>query len=110
MRILSLGGRRRRKPEPLISDTPDLRDPNGGPVGPHLDDHDATFGVLARNFFATFPPLRGVRFTHRRGGAIDTSSRFSAFYGRALGGRVSYVPGLSGPSRRSHPGNNDASP
>jgi len=68
----------------------------GGPVGPELDDHDATFGRLVQNFRVTFPQLEGVRFTHRWGGAIDTCSRFSVFFGTALGGRVAYAAGYTG--------------
>jgi glycine/D-amino acid oxidase-like deaminating enzyme len=68
-----------------------------GGVGPHRDEDEATFGRLSRNFFATFPQLRGeVEFTHRWGGAIDTCSRFSVFFGTALGGRVSYATGYTG--------------
>ena len=36
----------------------------------------------------TFPQLEGIRFTHRWGGAIDTCSRFSVFFGTAHRGRV----------------------
>ncbi|HVV89757.1 MAG TPA: FAD-dependent oxidoreductase [Solirubrobacterales bacterium] len=68
----------------------------GGPVRPELDDHDATFGRLVQNFRVTFPQLEGVRFTHRWGGAIDTCSRFSVFFGTALGGRVAYAAGYTG--------------
>jgi len=68
----------------------------GGPVGPHLDDHDPTFAKLSQHFFTTFPQLEGVRFSHRWGGAIDTCSRFSVFFGRALGGRVAYALGYTG--------------
>jgi glycine/D-amino acid oxidase-like deaminating enzyme len=68
----------------------------GGPVGAHLEDHDPTFGRLAQNFFTTFPQLEGLRFSHRWGGAIDTCSRFSVFFGTALGGRVSYAMGYTG--------------
>jgi glycine/D-amino acid oxidase-like deaminating enzyme len=68
----------------------------GGPVRPDLDDHDATFSRLSQHFFATFPQLEGVRFSHRWGGAIDTCSRFSAFFGTAYGGRVSYAAGYTG--------------
>jgi glycine/D-amino acid oxidase-like deaminating enzyme len=68
-----------------------------GGVGPDRDEDDATFGRLARNFFATFPQLRGeLRFSHRWGGAIDTCSRFSVFFGTALEGRVSYATGYTG--------------
>jgi glycine/D-amino acid oxidase-like deaminating enzyme len=68
----------------------------GGPVGPHLDDHEPTFARLSQHFFATFPQLEGARFSHRWGGAIDTCSRFSVFFGRALGGRVTYALGYTG--------------
>ncbi|MCW2980005.1 MAG: dependent oxidoreductase [Solirubrobacterales bacterium] len=68
----------------------------GGPVRPDLDDDDATFGRLAQNFRVTFPQLEGLRFTHRWGGAIDTCSRFSVFFGTALGGRVAYAAGYTG--------------
>lgn len=68
----------------------------GGPVGPDHDQHDATFARLAQHFAITFPQLEGVRFTHRWGGAIDTCSRFSVFFGTAHGGRVSYAVGYTG--------------
>ena len=68
----------------------------GGDVGPHRDDHDPTFAALSQHFFTTFPQLEGMRFSHRWGGAIDTCSRFSVFFGRALGGRVAYALGYTG--------------
>jgi hypothetical protein len=40
--------------------------------------------------------LEGVRFSHAWGGAIDTCTRFSAFYGTAHGGRVAYAAGYTG--------------
>src|SRR4051794_23079375 len=67
-----------------------------GPVSPRLDDHDATFATLAQHFFHTFPQLEGTRFTHRWGGAIDTSSRFSVFFGTARGGDLAYAAGYTG--------------
>jgi len=68
----------------------------GGPVEARLDDDEATFARLAQNFLTAFPQLDGIRFTHRWGGAIDTCSRFSVFFGTALGGRVSYAVGYTG--------------
>jgi glycine/D-amino acid oxidase-like deaminating enzyme len=68
----------------------------GGPVGPQFDDDAPTFARLSQHFFTVFPQLDGVRFTHRWGGAIDTCSRFSVFFGRALGGRVVYALGYTG--------------
>jgi glycine/D-amino acid oxidase-like deaminating enzyme len=67
-----------------------------GGVGPHRDADETTFGRLARNFFATFPQLAGeIRFEYRWGGAIDTCSRFSVFFGTASNGRVSYATGYT---------------
>jgi glycine/D-amino acid oxidase-like deaminating enzyme len=65
-------------------------------MGPHLDERPATFELLATHFFETFPQLEGVRFTHRWGGAIDTCSRFSVMFGKALGGRAVYAVGYTG--------------
>ncbi|HET6878098.1 MAG TPA: FAD-dependent oxidoreductase [Jatrophihabitans sp.] len=61
-----------------------------------LDQRPETFAKLAEHFFATFPQLRGLRFSHRWGGAIDTSTRFFAFQRAALGGRVAYSVGYTG--------------
>jgi glycine/D-amino acid oxidase-like deaminating enzyme len=52
--------------------------------------------MLSDQFFATFPQLEGLRFTHRWGGAIDTCTRFCAFYGTAHGGDVAYAAGYTG--------------
>jgi glycine/D-amino acid oxidase-like deaminating enzyme len=68
----------------------------GGPVRPELDDDLETFAKLSQHFFTTFPQLEGVRFSHRWGGAIDTCSRFSVFFGTANGGRVAYAVGYTG--------------
>ena len=68
----------------------------GGRVGPERDQRAATFSLLAEHFFTTFPQLEGLRFSHRWGGAIDTSTRFSALWGSALGGRAAYVVGFTG--------------
>ena len=61
-----------------------------------LAQRPETFEKLARHFFATFPQLTGLRFTHKWGGAIDTSTRFFAFQGSALDGRVAYSLGYTG--------------
>jgi glycine/D-amino acid oxidase-like deaminating enzyme len=55
-----------------------------------------TYTKLAGHFFETFPQLEGLRFSHAWGGAIDTSTRFCAFWGQAYGGRVAYVMGYTG--------------
>ncbi|MCC3772210.1 FAD-binding oxidoreductase [Streptomyces sp. UNOC14_S4] len=68
----------------------------GGGVSADYDHHPATYRKLAEHFFRCFPQLEGVRFTHTWGGAIDTCSRFSPFFGTAHGGRVGYALGYTG--------------
>lgn len=55
-----------------------------------------TYATLAANFLKTFPQLEGIKFTHGWGGAIDTCTRFSPFWGKAHGGKVAYVMGYTG--------------
>jgi glycine/D-amino acid oxidase-like deaminating enzyme len=68
----------------------------GGQVAARLDQRPATFRLLARQFFETFPQLEGLRFSHSWGGVIDTCSRFCAFYGTAWRGRLAYAAGYTG--------------
>ena len=68
----------------------------GGRIDASLEQRDATHGLLAEHFLETFPQLEGIRFTHRWGGVIDTCTRFAAFFGTALGGRVAYALGYTG--------------
>ena len=68
----------------------------GGDVRRAYDQRPATFVTLASHFFATFPQLEGIGFSHRWGGAIDTCSRFCAFFGTAHHGRVAYALGYTG--------------
>ncbi|MGA4896664.1 NAD(P)/FAD-dependent oxidoreductase [Streptomyces griseoincarnatus] len=70
--------------------------PYGGRVRAEYDDRPDTYARLVGHFFACFPQLEGVRFTHAWGGAIDTCSRFSAFFGTAHAGRVAYAAGYTG--------------
>jgi glycine/D-amino acid oxidase-like deaminating enzyme len=68
----------------------------GGRVREEYEDRPETFARLASHFFTTFPQLEGVRFTNKWAGAIDTCSRFCAFFGSARGGRVAYATGYTG--------------
>jgi glycine/D-amino acid oxidase-like deaminating enzyme len=65
-------------------------------VAPHLENRPASFGLLAEHFFQTFPTLTGLRFTHAWGGVIDTCSRYTAFWGKAYGGKLTYAMGYTG--------------
>jgi glycine/D-amino acid oxidase-like deaminating enzyme len=60
------------------------------------DQRPQTFATLAEHFHATFPQLEGIRFTHKWGGAIDTCSRFCAFFGTAMDGLAAYALGYTG--------------
>ncbi len=68
----------------------------GSRIRPEHDQRAETFATLAANFSTTFPQLDGVRFSHAWGGVIDTCTRFTAFYGTAMGGRVGYALGFTG--------------
>ncbi|MFE5535834.1 NAD(P)/FAD-dependent oxidoreductase [Streptomyces sp. NPDC056492] len=70
--------------------------PYRGKLDSEYDHRPETYLKLAQHFFAAFPQLEGVRFSHAWGGAIDTCSRFSAFFGTAHGGKVAYAAGYTG--------------
>lgn len=65
-------------------------------VAPQLENRPASFSRLAEHFFQTFPQLEGLRFTHAWGGVIDTCSRYTAFWGKSLNGKVAYALGYTG--------------
>jgi glycine/D-amino acid oxidase-like deaminating enzyme len=68
----------------------------GSRIDPAYEQRDSIHALLAQHFFATFPQLEGLRFTHRWGGVIDTSTRFCAFFGTASAGRIAYALGYTG--------------
>jgi glycine/D-amino acid oxidase-like deaminating enzyme len=68
----------------------------GGKVREEYEERPESYRKLASHFFTTFPQLEGLRFTHRWAGAIDSCSRFCAFFGTARGGRVAYATGFTG--------------
>ena len=64
--------------------------------GPRFENDQASFARLAGHFFQAFPQLEGIRFTHAWGGAIDTCSRFSPFWGMEHHGKTAYAMGYTG--------------
>jgi len=64
--------------------------------GPELENRPASHALLAEHFFQAFPQLEGIRFTHAWGGAIDTCSRFSPFWGIAHHSKTAYTMGYTG--------------
>ena len=67
-----------------------------GKVRREYEFNAETYATLAGHFLKTFPQLAGVKFTHAWGGAIDTCTRFSPFWGTAHRGKVAYVLGYTG--------------
>lgn len=68
----------------------------GREVKPAYDHHQETYRKLVAHFVGTFPQLEGIKFSHAWGGAIDTCSRFFAFFDTSHGGRVAYCAGFTG--------------
>ncbi|MGH3358178.1 MAG: FAD-dependent oxidoreductase [Nocardioidaceae bacterium] len=68
----------------------------GSRIKAQWDQRPETFETLGRHFFAYFPALEGIRFSHRWGGVIDTSTQFCAFYGTAYDKSVAYALGFTG--------------
>lgn len=54
------------------------------------------FEQLSREFFETFPQLKGVKFSHRWSGIIATSTRFCMVPGVTYNGRVAWTVGYTG--------------
>ena len=68
----------------------------GGRTSTELESRPETWAKLSAHFFETFPQLDDVVFSHAWGGAIDTSTRFSVFFGSAFKHRVQYAVGYTG--------------
>ncbi len=68
----------------------------GKGLGASKSQNEKTEKLLAQHLVDTFPELSGIKITHTWGGAIDTCSRFSAFWGVTHGGRVASVQGFTG--------------
>ncbi len=67
-----------------------------GKVRREYEFNAQTYATLAAHFLSTFPQLAGIKFTHAWGGAIDTCTRFSPFWGTSHNGKVAYVLGFTG--------------
>ena len=68
----------------------------GSDLGARRARSPRTEALLAEHLVQTFPSLEGVRVTHAWGGAIDTCTRFCAFWGLTHGGKVAAVQGYTG--------------
>ncbi len=68
----------------------------GNRVGPDCEHNEPTARSLAAHLLATFPQLEGIRFTHRWGGPIATTTRFTCAWGTSHLGRVAWAAGYTG--------------
>ncbi|WP_425269761.1 NAD(P)/FAD-dependent oxidoreductase [Kitasatospora cineracea] len=68
----------------------------GRRVKQEYENRPESFSRLASHFFATFPQLEDIGFSHRWAGAIDTCTQFTAFYGLTHRGRVAHATGFTG--------------
>jgi len=68
----------------------------GGRVDEAYEREGSSYELLANQFFATFPQLEGLTFSHRWAGPIDATARFTAAYGTSHAGRVAFAAGHTG--------------
>lgn len=68
----------------------------GNGMGPKYENRAGSHELIARHFFATFPQLEGLGFSHRWAGPIATTSKFAAAYGTRHKGRLAWVAGYTG--------------
>jgi glycine/D-amino acid oxidase-like deaminating enzyme len=67
-----------------------------GRVGPAVETRESTERLLAAQLLECFPQLEGIAVTHRWGGPIATTTRFTLTAGSRWGGRVSWAVGYTG--------------
>ena len=68
----------------------------GNSVGPAHDHSPPHYQSLEASWRRHFPALADLRWTHRWGGAICSTTRMTPFFGHAHGGRVLYGLGFTG--------------
>jgi glycine/D-amino acid oxidase-like deaminating enzyme len=68
----------------------------GSRTGDEVSDPRRKMETLSREFFETFPQLEGIRFTHRWGGIIASTTRLCMAPGTAYDGRVAWSVGYTG--------------
>ena len=68
----------------------------GNRIDASMEQRAASFEGLSQRFFATFPQLEGLSWTHSWGGPIASTTRFCMDVGTAHGGRVSWAVGYTG--------------
>jgi glycine/D-amino acid oxidase-like deaminating enzyme len=69
---------------------------SGNRVDASCDHSPRLYAALKNSFFRHFPALEGLSFPYAWGGPIAATTRFTPFFGNALGGRVLYGLGYTG--------------
>lgn len=65
-------------------------------VGPAYDHSERHYAELRTSLDEHFPELRDLALPYAWGGAICATTRFTPFFGKAMGGRVVYGLGFTG--------------
>ncbi len=65
-------------------------------VSERHEDSPETHRKIAGHFFETFPQLEDLTFTHRWGGPIATTTKFTATWGTSHEKRLTWVAGYTG--------------
>jgi len=68
----------------------------GNRVDPSCDHSERHYDALRASWRRTFPQLAGLGWPWAWGGPIDSTTRLTPFFGRALGGRAWYGLGFTG--------------
>ncbi|HET6437387.1 MAG TPA: FAD-dependent oxidoreductase, partial [Anaeromyxobacter sp.] len=68
----------------------------GNRVDPSCDHSPRHYQALRASWRRTFPQLADLEWPYAWGGPICSTTRLTPFFGRALGGRVSYALGYTG--------------
>jgi glycine/D-amino acid oxidase-like deaminating enzyme len=82
--------------ERVIWGTSEAKYYSGNRVRPDQDHSEPHYAELRRSFAEHFPALRELEFPYAWGGPICATTRFTPFFGAALGGRVLYGLGYTG--------------
>ncbi|TRZ55070.1 MAG: FAD-dependent oxidoreductase [Streptomycetaceae bacterium] len=60
------------------------------------ENRSSSFELIASQFFETFPQLNGVKFDYKWAGMIDSTTRFTPYFGTAHKGAIAYAVGFTG--------------
>lgn len=80
----------------VIWGTSEARYHTGNRVSPAQDHSEPHYAELRSSFAEHFPALRDLEFPYAWGGPICATTRFTPFFGSALGGRLFYGLGYTG--------------